>query len=193
LFGVIGLSVFSALYGVSRYIKDWEKIGNKPFLSLESWPKADESKIDLQAEEVETVVENVISDIRNVLKLVKVDKPKEIVLFVADKWKYKFFNSLKKEMEKTRDMGELIKKTMDKQHGKDISSLVPKLVKDPSKIPEVVLDQKTEIKALKDNLSPDNYINPSNLTHIEQTILKKIFSQIIEFQSKLSFDFKGTM
>ncbi len=55
-------------------------------------------------------------------------------------------------MEKTRDIGELIKKTMDKEHGKDISAIVPKLIKDPAKIPEVILDQKTEVKALKDNI-----------------------------------------
>ena len=130
----------------------WEKIGNKPFLSLEEWPKYDEAKIDLKAEEEEKLVENTISDIRRVLKLVKVEKPKEIVLLVADEWKYGFMGKLKKEMEKTRDIGVLIKKTIVKKHEKDISALIPRLVKDPTKVPEVVLDQKTEIEALKKNI-----------------------------------------
>ncbi len=130
----------------------WEKIGNKPFISLASWPKYDESKINLKAEEAEKIISNTISDIRSVLKLMKIDKLKEMILFVADEWKYKFFKNLKKEMEKTRDIGELIRKTMIKEHGKDISAMIPRLVKDPSKIPEVVLDQKTELNALKDNL-----------------------------------------
>jgi PAS domain S-box-containing protein len=38
---------------------------------------------------------------------------------------------------------------------------------------------------------PDNYINPKELSGIERDILKKVFSQIAAFQSKLSFDFKG--
>ncbi|MBW2995866.1 leucine--tRNA ligase [Candidatus Woesearchaeota archaeon] len=130
----------------------WEKIGGKGFLSLASWPKYDAGKIDLKAEEVENLIEGTISDIKNVMKLAKVEKLEEIVLFVADEWKYKFISDLKEAMEKTRDVGKLIKKTMDKEHSKDISSLVPRLVKDPTKVPEVVLDQKTEIKAIKDNL-----------------------------------------
>ncbi|MBD3354769.1 leucine--tRNA ligase [Candidatus Woesearchaeota archaeon] len=130
----------------------WEKIGNKPFITTEEWPKYDESKIDLKAEEVENFVEGVIEDIRNVLELADVKNPDEIILFAADKWKYDFFKDLKEEMEETRNTGELIKKTMIKEHGKEISKLIPKLVKDPTKVPEVVLEQKTEIEAIKDNL-----------------------------------------
>jgi len=130
----------------------WEKIGNKPFITVEKWPKYDESKIDLKAEEIEKFVEDIQNDIKNVLDLAEVRNPKEIILFVADKWKYDFFKDLKKEMEETRDVGDLIKKTMVKEHGKEISKLVPKLVKDPTKFPEIVLDQKTEISAVKDNI-----------------------------------------
>ena len=61
-------------------------------------------------------------------------------------------DDLKKEMEKTRDVGELIKKTMIKEHGKDISAMIPRLVKDPSKVPEIILDQKKELNILKENL-----------------------------------------
>ena len=39
---------------------------------------------------------------------------------------------------------------------------------------------------------PNNHINPKDLSNIEREILKKVFSQITAFQSKLSFDFKGT-
>ena len=127
----------------------WNKGNGEGFISATSWPKYDESKIDLRAEEEEKIVENTITDINSVLELMKLEKPNEIVLFVADEWKYKFVGDLKSEMEKTRNVGELIKKVMIKEHGKDISALVPKLVKDPSKIPHVVLDQHTEIEALK--------------------------------------------
>ncbi len=130
----------------------WEKIGNKPFITKEEWPKYDESKIDLKAEEIENFVEGVVDDIMNVLELADVKKPDEVILFTADKWKYDFFKNLKEKMEETRNVGELIKKTMIKEHGKEISKLVPKLVKDPTKFPEVILDQKTEIDAVKDNI-----------------------------------------
>jgi PAS domain S-box-containing protein len=38
---------------------------------------------------------------------------------------------------------------------------------------------------------PDNYVTPKNLTSIEQKLLKEIFSQIKNFQAKLSYDFTG--
>lgn len=48
----------------------WEKLGNKPFISLEKWPVADEKKINEKLEEQEKAVENLVGDINNVLKIV---------------------------------------------------------------------------------------------------------------------------
>jgi len=53
-------------------------------------------------------------------------------------------------MGEKRNVGELIKAVMDREHGKEISSLVPKLVKDPKKIPEVVIENEFEV--LKENI-----------------------------------------
>lgn len=41
--------------------------------------------------------------------------------------------------------------------------------------------------------TPDNHVNPAELTNIEKETLKKVFSQIPAFQSRLSFHFKGTV
>jgi len=50
----------------------------------------------------------------------------------------------------------------------------------------------TQVKAVMDgNSEPDNYINPKQLSRIEQTMLKEIFKRIEKFQAKLSFDFIG--
>ncbi len=46
--------------------------------------------------------------------------------------------------------------------------------------------------ALNENRSPDNFINPKSLTDIEHTLLKNMFSQIGNFQKRLSYDFTGT-
>ncbi len=43
------------------------------------------------------------------------------------------------------------------------------------------------------NRKPDNSVDTNQLTNIEVTTLKKIFSHISELQTKLSFDFKGGM
>jgi CBS domain-containing protein len=44
---------------------------------------------------------------------------------------------------------------------------------------------------MDDNTGPDNYINPTKLTHIEQTMLKEIFKRVEKFQAKMNFDFIG--
>jgi len=43
------------------------------------------------------------------------------------------------------------------------------------------------------NKTPDNYISPGNLTYIEQKLLKEIFSQTKNFQTRLSYDFTGRL
>ncbi len=52
----------------------WEKLGNKSFISLEKWPEFDEGKINWKLEEQEKAVENLASDINNILKIVGAKK-----------------------------------------------------------------------------------------------------------------------
>ena len=128
----------------------WEKLGNKGFISLASWPKVDSKKIDTSLEAEEGLVEGVIADIKSVLKLLNKDIEEKVTLIVADSWKYSVIKKVQKELGRTHNVGEIIKKVMDKKYGKEIGQLVPRLVKDPSKIPSTVLDQKTELKTLAD-------------------------------------------
>jgi leucyl-tRNA synthetase len=49
----------------------WEKIGNKSFISIAKWPEADESKINIEYEKEDEVMEKTIGDVNNVLKIFK--------------------------------------------------------------------------------------------------------------------------
>jgi len=49
----------------------WEKIGNKGFICLEKWPKADETKINPRFDQEEQIIEKVASDINNILRIVQ--------------------------------------------------------------------------------------------------------------------------
>jgi PAS domain S-box-containing protein len=51
---------------------------------------------------------------------------------------------------------------------------------------------KHQATALNENREPDNSINPKQLTDIEHTLLKNTFTQINNFQKRLSYDFIGT-
>jgi hypothetical protein len=89
-------------------------------------------------------------DILALQELTGITKPNKVLLVLPDAWKYDFISELKKEMEKTRNVGELIKGlcSKDKAHAKNIANLVPRFVKNPDKIPMVVLSQLDEKKAL---------------------------------------------
>jgi leucyl-tRNA synthetase len=131
----------------------WEKLKQKPFVSLAEWPKYDESKIDYKALAAEETIHNTLADINSVLKLTKQKQPEKITLFLAADWKYEFVAEFKKLLQETRNISEIIKKVLTpklKTYAKDISSLVTKFVKDPSKLSEYDLDRESELAALQE-------------------------------------------
>tara|TARA_Y100000310_G_scaffold340847_1_gene438021 strand:- start:2994 stop:5687 length:2694 start_codon:yes stop_codon:yes gene_type:complete len=133
----------------------WEIIGCKgeKFVSLEKWPEFDKKLIDEEAIASIGFSEDVRADIISVLELIKLDNPKKIRLFVSEKWKYNFFDKLKKALEKSKDFKKVLGEVMDKQHGKDISKMLPRFIKEPSRIPQFILSQKKEYDILKDYVS----------------------------------------
>ncbi len=127
----------------------WEITKHKGFISVEPWPKFDEKKINPKVDAAETIVENTAADIQAVLNLVKMT-PKEITLFVAEKWKYPLFKKL--HQEESRDFGLLMKKFADKEHGQDVAKLVQHFMKGALKT-DVVLAPEEELDALKESKS----------------------------------------
>ncbi len=126
----------------------WEKAGNRKFVLEEKWPKFDESKINPELDAQGELIRDTITDVKRIIDLVKI-KPKKATISVAHEWKYNLIKNLKAELEKTREPSELIKKLMIKEFAKDIAKIIPSLVKNPSKIPKVVLSQEKEYKTLE--------------------------------------------
>ena len=133
----------------------WEGIGNNKFISLSKWPKFDSKKINKEFEVIDHFIEGLFKDLKSVIGFVKF-KPSKAKIYVSNSWKYSFIKKLKKELEKTRDIGKLIKKLMDGKHNKEISKLVPYYLKDESRILNFVLGQKKEKKIILDNLKKLN-------------------------------------
>lgn len=121
-------------------------------ISSSNWPKYSEEKISFKSDAAETLILNTMESIRNVIKFAKIGQPKTITLFVAEKWLYDLYLILSKEIKVTRNIGEIMKKIIDSPNldlkGKDLSKLVPNLLKDPSKIPLNITSQEDELSAL---------------------------------------------
>lgn len=47
--------------------------------------------------------------------------------------------------------------------------------------------------SILENRTPDNIVDISKLTHIEVATLKKIFAETGNLQTKITFDFKGSL
>jgi leucyl-tRNA synthetase len=85
-------------------------VGGKGFSSIAKWPHYDESKIDLKLHYRETIVKDISKDIRSVLELAKIEKPKEIEIIISEQWKYEFYSMLKELVSVgIRNTGELSK------------------------------------------------------------------------------------
>jgi leucyl-tRNA synthetase len=70
----------------------WNKIGNKSFVATEKWPEADETKIDKNILESESVFVKTVEDLRQILKLTG-QKNNAYLYFVTDK-ELDFFQEL---------------------------------------------------------------------------------------------------
>jgi leucyl-tRNA synthetase len=125
----------------------WEGIGMEGFCSMARWPTYHEEYIDEAAEQSHELIENTIKDVRAVLELIKKPNPEKITLFVSAEWKYDFFVSFKKALEKTFNIGDIMKEVMLPEYKKEITALVPRLVKDQSKVPTLILGQEREFEA----------------------------------------------
>ena len=123
---------------------------HEDFISVAAWPKFDESKIDEKAEFIEDSVDNLLSDVEEIKKLAKIKKLKSLKIIVSPSWKYEFVSKFKKLYAKEKNVGVLIKFLANKENGKQVAKLVPVFVKNPSKVPLVVLSQKEEMEIFND-------------------------------------------
>jgi leucyl-tRNA synthetase len=114
----------------------WHKLGNKTFISTIEWPKFDKSKIDEVSEETVNFINNVLNDIKNILKATGI-KPKLIVCYTCSEWKKEIYKKVL-ELALTRkiEIKDLINQFIkDKQKEKDKIAYLTKIVKDISIMP----------------------------------------------------------
>jgi leucyl-tRNA synthetase len=131
----------------------WEKAKfSGKFISVEKWPVHDEKLIDVRDDAIELFLDKSVMDLYDIKELLKITKPNKISFYISEKWKYALYK-MKNEMKNTRDVGVIMKEIMKdpemRKRGKEVSAIVPTLVNNPEKIPLVVLDQETELKALE--------------------------------------------
>ena len=85
--------------------------------------------------------------------------------------------------------------TLDRLHALlDVGALRETLHDEAVKVYDYLMDLRLarQVRALDRGAVPGNDIDPRELTHLEETLLKQAFAQIANIQKKISFDFLGS-
>jgi leucyl-tRNA synthetase len=134
----------------------WQKLGSKKyvkdakFVSLAPFPAADGSKIDDSVEKGEGLVLSVREDIANILKLVKIEKPRKISLYVAPSWKRKVFSIVFRERAFDKSMKACMADAEIREKGGEVSRLVEKYVKNIGTLAESTMPEDDELASISD-------------------------------------------
>jgi leucyl-tRNA synthetase len=128
----------------------WNRGKQQGFISVAEWPKIDDKLVDLEAEEQENFIINLIDDTLNILKATKIT-PKQVFIYTAASWKWQVYQKI---LERARTgevkMGEVMRElAVDKDlkpHMKEIANLVPRLIKNLTKLS---VEQKANILKTK--------------------------------------------
>ncbi|MEM1564189.1 MAG: leucine--tRNA ligase [Candidatus Bathyarchaeia archaeon] len=117
----------------------WEKMGGKEFASLAPWPKPDEEKVDVKAEESETLIATLLEDTLHIIKATGIS-PKKVYYYTASKWKWRaYLKAIEKSMEGKLEQGSLIRELLKngdlKERAKEVANFVNKIIEDVNRIP----------------------------------------------------------
>ncbi len=116
----------------------WSAIGKENFISLAEWPRVDEGKMDIVAEERENFLVDLIEDTLNVLRATKIS-PTRVCYYTANGWKWRVYRSLLEksiqgEVKVNEIMRDLAKDSDLRENMKAVANFVPKVLKTLSKI-----------------------------------------------------------
>lgn len=148
----------------------WEKMGGEGFVSLAYWPKPDEAKVDIKAEENETLIMNTLEDTLKVIKATGL-KPKKICYYTPTKWKWHVYLKALEMAEKgSAKPGDLIKELMSKP---DLKKLAQHVAKYAQKVVEVASMMPPESRQKKLKVST---IDENRLLSEAQAFFKREFN-----------------
>ena len=118
----------------------WEIIDEDGFAALSMWPKPEEAKVSVKAEESEEFVKSLIEDTLNIVKATGI-VPKKVVYYTASPWKWKvYLKALEMGLNEKLVQGNLIRKLMEDQElkakAKEVAEFAGKIVEEVNHTPQ---------------------------------------------------------
>ncbi len=115
----------------------WKIKEHDQFVSVSTWPSYDAQFINEAVELQWLCYENVLDDVKNIQKLIKIENPEEIQIIIADAWKNQFVEETLVLIKEGKNFGDLMKNAMTnpdlKRYGKQIKGFLGRISKNPGK------------------------------------------------------------
>jgi leucyl-tRNA synthetase len=131
----------------------WEMIGGEGFISLSQWPTYDETKVDIKAEENETLLMSLLEDTQNIVKATGI-KPKRICYYTASSWKWKTYLKIIEKTPETSQSNiirELMQEPELKAKAKEVAEFASKILDETKRMPEERKQKLLKIGAFNEN------------------------------------------
>ena len=142
----------------------WEKLGNKGFISMGKFPKKDKKLVNVDAEAGEKFIENIIQDINGIKKIIKFT-PRKAKIFVAEDWKFRYYEKIMKSKNKNKAIKDLFSRAK-----KDQMTYIQLLQKKTNDI-KPILPRNQQIKILRESknfLKKETGLNISVTTNVKE-------------------------
>lgn len=133
----------------------WEKTGGKGFVSLAAWPRPDEAKVNISAEENEALIRNMLEDTRNIFKATSIS-PKKICYYTSASWKWKAYlkaleKSVSAKVVQSELMRELMKEADMKKVAKHVAKFVGQVIDEINQMPSEKKRRQLEVGIIDEN------------------------------------------
>jgi leucyl-tRNA synthetase len=129
----------------------WDEIEGEGLVSDSDWPEADEELVDEEVEAAEGLIEDVMSDIRELEDLV--GHYEEINVIVADEDKRELFREMKEVLEERPDFGDAMQQLIESTscEPEEIEDYLQEYMDSPGQLPDRVFSQEKELEILQEN------------------------------------------
>lgn len=132
----------------------WEKMGRNGFVSSAEWPIYDEARVDIVAEEGESLIRSILEDTLNIIKATGIT-PKRINYYVAAPWKWKLYlKSLEKSVSERIVLSDLMKELIAHPDLKGMAEKAAKFIRliidEVNRMPDDKKRRQLQVKVLNE-------------------------------------------
>ena len=117
---------------------------------MAAWPSYNEKLLTSENDFKWKLMNNIIDDVNNIKLVMKKEKIDRVSIIIAEEWKFKFYAILMSLLDETRNQGDIMKKVMKesylKPHGKSISQITTKILKNVGKYSKISLTSEEEFQ-----------------------------------------------